>query len=113
MKFISKWFQESLSVRGVHLNLTPLYHQYMNGQVKLTWKTLRTIVHSIMVKAQVSYDYKRFTLMYTTHHIFLVLPINHLVNQDVELNTPQKMATVTKPSVSNLRVIFCTFFVQE
>ena len=54
-----------------------------------------------------------FTLMYTTHHIFTVLPIKHLVNQDSEPNTPQKLATVTKLLVSNIRVLFCPYGVQK
>ena len=70
----------------------------------MTWQTLQTIAHSIMVHAQVSDKYIHFLLMYTTDHIFPVLPIKHLVNQDGEPTTPQKLATGTKPSVSNLHV---------
>ena len=33
--------------------------------------------------------------MYTTDHIFTVLPIKHLVNQDGEPTTPHKLATAT------------------
>ena len=60
-----------------------------------------------MVHAQVSDEYIHFALMYTIDHIFPVLPIKHLVNQDGESTTPQKLATGTKPSVSQLRVLFC------
>ena len=44
--------------------------------------------------------------MYTNYHIFPVLPIKHLVNQDSEPTTPHKLATGTKPSVSNPCVLF-------
>ena len=44
--------------------------------------------------------------MYMTDHIFTVMPIKHLVNQDCEPTTPHKLTTVTKPSVPNLRVLF-------
>ena len=44
--------------------------------------------------------------MYTTDHIFPVLPIKDLINEDGDLTTPYKLATGTKPSVSHLRVLF-------
>ena len=46
-------------------------------------------------------------LMYTTDHIFLVLPIKDLINNDGDTTTPFKLVTGTKPSVSHLRVLFC------
>ena len=45
--------------------------------------------------------------MYTTYHIFPVLPIKDLINEDGNPTTPHKLATGTKPSVSHLRVLFC------
>ena len=45
--------------------------------------------------------------MYTTYHIFLVLPIKDLINEDGDPTTPHKLATGTKPSVSHLCVLFC------
>ena len=51
----------------------------MNGQVEVTWQTWRTIIHSSMVHARVSDKYINRLLMYTTDHIFPVLPIKHLV----------------------------------
>ena len=45
--------------------------------------------------------------MYTTDHIFPVLPIKHLVNHDSEPTTPHKLATSKKTSVSNPCVLFC------
>ena len=59
-------------------------HQKMNGQVKVTWRTLRTISHSLMLHAIFTEAYINFYLMYTTDHIFLVLPIKDLINEDVE-----------------------------
>ena len=44
--------------------------------------------------------------MYTTRHIFMVLPINNLVDQDGEPITPHKLSTGTKPSVSNITIFF-------
>ena len=57
------------------------------------------------------YKYAYSELIYTTHHIFPVITIIYLVNQDGELNTPHKMTTGTEPSVSNIRVLFCACFV--
>ena len=51
--------------------------------------------------------------MYTTDHIFLVLPIKYLINEDVDPTTPFKLATGKKPSVSNLRVLTCPCVVRK
>ena len=51
--------------------------------------------------------------MYTTDHIFPVLPIKYLINEDGDPTTPYKMATGTKPSVSHLRVLFCPCVVRK
>ena len=46
------------------------------------------------------------------HHILPVLPINNLVNQDVEPTKPHTLSTGKKSSVSNLCVIFSPCVVQ-
>ena len=79
----------------------------MNGQVEVTWRTLRTVAHALMVHARVPEVYVHFTLMYTIDHIFPVLPIKDLIKEDEDTTTPHKLATVTKPSVSHLCVLFC------
>ena len=85
----------------------------MDGHVKVTWKALLKISHSLMVHARVSEAYIRFPLMYTTDHIFLVLPIKYLINEDGDPTTPFKLATDTKPSVSHLRVLIFTCVVRK
>ena len=55
-------------------------HQEMNGQVEVTLRTLRKIAHSLMVHARVSEEFIHFSLMYTTDHIFPVLPIKDIIN---------------------------------
>ena len=42
-----------------------------------------------------------------------VLPIKDLINDDGEPTKPLKLATVTKPPVSHLRVLFCPCIVQK
>ena len=42
--------------------------------------------------------------MYTTDHIFTVLPIKDLINKDGDPTTPHKLATGTKYSVPHLRM---------
>ena len=59
-----------------------------------------------MVHARVPENYIHFALMYTTDHIFPVLPIKDLINEDGDPTTPYKLATDTKPSVSHLCVLF-------
>ena len=41
--------------------------------------------------------------MYTTYHIFPVLPIKDMINKDGEPTTPFKLATGKKPALSHLR----------
>ena len=72
--------------------------QDMNGQVEVTWRTLRTVAHSFMVYARAPGVYVHFALMYMTDHIFPVLPIKDLINKDGDPTTPHKLATGTKPS---------------
>ena len=88
-------------------------HQEMNGQVEVTWRTLRTVAHSLMVHTRVPEVYVNFTLMYTTDHIFLVPPIKDIINKYGDPTMPHKLATGTKPSVSNLRVLFCPCVVRK
>ena len=60
-----------------------------------------------MAHARVSEEYINLALMYTTNHIFLVLPIKDPINEDGDPTTPHKLATGTKTSVLHLRVLFC------
>ena len=85
----------------------------MNRHIKVTWRTLHKIAHSLMVHARVSKAYIHFALMYTTYYIFPVLPIKDLINKDGELTTAFKLATGTKPSVSYLRVLFSPVFYRK
>ena len=90
-------FKEEFQTRGVRLTLAAPEYQDINGQVEVTWRTLRTVAHSLMVNVRVPEVYVNFTLMYTTDHIFPVLPIKDLINQDGDPTTPHKLATGTKP----------------
>ena len=85
----------------------------MNRQVEVTWRTLRTVAHALMVHARVPEVYVHFTLMYTTDQIFPVLPIKDLINEDGNPTTPHKVSTGTKPSVLHLRVLFCPYVVRK
>ena len=85
----------------------------MNGQVEVTWRTLRTVADSLMVYVRVLELYVHFAFIYTTYHISPVLPIKDLINKDVNLTTPHKLATGTKSSVSHLRVFFCPCVVRK
>ena len=51
--------------------------------------------------------------MYTKYHIFTVLPIKELINEDIKLATLFKLATGTRPLVSHLRVLFFPCVVQK
>ena len=99
--------------RGVRLTLAAPEHQDMNRQVEVTWRTLHTVAHSLMVHARFPEVYVHFALMYTTDHIFLVLPIKDIINKDGDPTTPHKLATGMKPSVSHLYVLFCPCVVRK
>ena len=106
-------FKEECQIRGVRLTLAAPEHQEMNGQVEVTWGTLRTFAHSLMVHARDPEVYVHFALMYTTDHIFPVLPIKDLINEDGDPTMTHKLTTGTIPSVSHLRVLFCPCVVQK
>ena len=91
-QFTSTKFKEEFQLRGVRLTLAAPEHQEMNGKVEVTWRTLCTIAHSLMVHARVPENYMHFALMYTTDHIFPVLSINNLINKDGDPTTPFKLA---------------------
>ena len=79
-QFTSTEFKEECQNHGVRLTLAAPEHQEMNGQVEVTWRTLRRVAYALMVHAIVPKVYVRLTLMYTTDHIFPVLPIKDLIN---------------------------------
>ena len=71
----------------------------MNVQVKVTWRMLRTIAHLRMVYARVSEAYIHFLFMYMMEHIFPILPIKDLINENGKPTTPFKLTSGKKPSV--------------
>ena len=79
----------------------------------MTWITLPTIAHYLMVHARISEAYINFALMYRTYHILPVIPIKYLINEDGDPTTPYKLETCTKPSVSHSRVLFCPCIVRK
>ena len=71
----------------------------MNEYVKVTRIMLSTIVHSLMVHAQVLEAYISFALIYAADHIFPVLPIKDLLNKKNRTTIPFKLTTDMKPSI--------------
>ena len=89
-QFTSTKFQDECQTCGVHMKLADPDHQEMNGQLEVTWRTLRTISHSLVVHSIFSEAYIHFSLIYTAGHIFLVLPIKDLINEYGETTMPFK-----------------------
>ena len=81
-------------------------HQEMNRQDEATRRIFHTIAHYLMVHTRVLEAYIYFSLIYTTDHIFPVLPIKDMINKEGGLTMPFKLATGTDPSVSHLCVLF-------
>ena len=106
-------FKEECQTLRVNFRLATPEHQETNRQVGVTWRRLRTISHSRMVHTRVSEAYIRFSLIYPTNHIFLVLPIKDLIKEGSDLTTPFKLARGTKSSVSHLRMLFLPSVVQK
>ena len=52
-KFTSTEFKEECQTRGFRLTLAAPEHQEMNGQVEVTWRTLLTIAHALIVHDRV------------------------------------------------------------
>ena len=105
--------KRNVKLADFFLTLAAPEHQDMNGQVEVTWRTLRTVAHALMIHARVPEVYVHFALMYTTDHIFPVLPIKYLIKEDGDPTTPHKLSTSIKPSVSHLRVLFCPCVVRK
>ena len=59
-QFTSTEFKEYCQNLGVCLTLSSPEHQEINRQVEVTWRTLRTVAHSIMVHARVPEVYIHF-----------------------------------------------------
>ena len=72
-------FKDDFQFCGVCLTLAAPEHQEINVQVEVTWRTLCTVSHSLMVHARVLEVYVHFVIMYMTDHIFPVLPIKDLI----------------------------------
>ena len=96
LQVTSEEFKEECQTQGFHLTLAAPEHQEMNRQVKVTWRSLRTITHSLMVHGRVLEAYIHFSLMYMKDHIFPVLPIKDMIKEDSDLTTPFKLATGKK-----------------
>ena len=106
-------FKEEYQTLGFRLTLAAPEHQEMNRQVEVTRRMLRTIIHSRLVYARVLEASIHFSLMYMMNHILPVIPIKDMINKDRKPTTPFKLATVTNPSVSHLRVLLCPCVVQK
>ena len=52
-----------------------------------------------MVHMRVLEVYINFALIYISDHIFSVIPIKDVINEDDDPTTPFKLATGTKPSI--------------
>ena len=98
--------KEECQTRAVYLTLAAPEHQEMNGKIEVTWRTLHTIAHFLMVHVRALEVYIHFLFMYTSDHIFLVLPIKDLINKDGDPTTLFKLVTGAKTSVSHLCVLF-------
>ena len=59
-QFTSAEFKDECQTCGVRLTLAAQEHQDMNGQVEVTWRTLRTVTQSLMLHARVLEVYVHF-----------------------------------------------------
>ena len=87
-QFTLTQLKEECQTRGVCLTLAAPEHQEMKGQVEVTWRTLRTVSHYLMVYARVPEVCVHFALIYTTDHIFSFLISKYIINKDGYPKTP-------------------------
>ena len=59
-QFTSTEFKEECQSRRVSLTLSAPEYQEMNRQVEVTWRTLHTVTHALMVHARVLEVYVNF-----------------------------------------------------
>ena len=59
-QFTSTEFKGKCQTHGVFKTLAVPEYQEMNGQVEVTWRTLRIVAHFLMVHARVSESYVHF-----------------------------------------------------
>ena len=66
------------------------------------------MLEDIRVGSQYHPDVNRRDTRYVhrSRHVFMVLPIKDLINEDGEPTTPFRLSTGAKPSVSHLHVLF-------
>ena len=58
----------SINVHARHLTLAAPKHQEISGQVEVTWRTLRTVAHALMVHARILEIYDlSYTLIRNEH----------------------------------------------
>ena len=112
-QFNLKEVKDECQTCKVRLTLAVPEHQEMNGQVEVTWRTLRKVAHTLLVHARVLEVYVHFALMYTKYHIFPVLLIKDIINKDGDPTMAHKLATGKKPSVSHLHFLFCPCVVRK
>ena len=93
--------------------LASLEHQEINGQVEVTWRTLRTIAHSLMVHARVLESNINFALIYMADHIFAVLPIKYFTEEDGGPTASCKLATGTNLQYNIHMFYFCPCVVHK
>ena len=89
-QFTSTEFKDECQTCGVFLTLAAPEHHETNREVEVTWRTLRTVAHSLMVHARFPEIYVHFSSMFTTDHIFPLLPIKDLINKHIDPTTPHK-----------------------
>ena len=52
-QFTSTQFKDECQTQGVSLTLAAPEHKDMNREVEVTWRTLRTVAHTLMVHVRV------------------------------------------------------------
>ena len=69
-------------------------HQEMNGQVEVTWRTLRKIAYLLIVHVRVLEAYIGFTLMHTADDILPIIAIKYPIKKYDKPVTPLKSKQV-------------------
>jgi hypothetical protein len=111
-QFTSDEFSTFCRDAGIHLTLAALKKQYQNHLAERTWQSISNIGRSLLVHARLPDTFMYHALVYACH-IFNVLPIRGLQNDDDIPATPYQLFFDKRPMISNYRVFGCPTVVKR
>jgi transposase InsO family protein len=105
-QFTSEEFSTYCREAGIQLILAAPKKQYQNHLAEHTWQTISSMGHSLLVHARLPDIFMYHALVYACH-IFNVLPVWGLLNEEEIPATPYQLFYNKWPMISQYRVFGC------